>query len=312
MKIFSSAILATAVFADPPSRVRRDYPSNPAPNCSESNKYQNFWYSKDSGNFNKCVFSAFMEQVGREQMDRALKLITDNPRDFVHDQNIGFNGIIEDWKKLTGIGTVEAGHDFTQGHLKCGFVAVEKKFHHDWEKDQYREGFFDGCDKMCPSFENIGSYGQGNAKENAEFVAKSILENIISIVAEQFTKQFTDSAAVDGPNGTKLYRISMCRYDPEMKFIDTWDINKRDYVRTKHSGWVNGYDNECSMADRCGQIVRNLYAKVAGFEEVLGKDSIPSLADYEQGFRNDYERMTNKKYKYYDPRQLLGRQRVIH
>merc|ERR1712226_350123 len=142
-----------AVFADPQSRFRRDYLRNPANNCSKSNKYNDFWYSKDSGNFKKCVFSSFMEQVGREQMSHALKLITDDSKTIdrlIHNQEFGFNGLIEDWKRLSGFNTVEAGHDFHQEHLECGFVAIEKKFDHQWEEYQRREGYFNGCDNMCP------------------------------------------------------------------------------------------------------------------------------------------------------------------
>lgn len=312
MKLFSSAILATAVFADPQSRFRRDYLRNPANNCSKSNKYNDFWYSKDSGNFKKCVFSSFMEQVGREQMSHALKLITDDSKTIdrlIHNQEFGFNGLIEDWKRLSGFNTVEAGHDFHQEHLECGFVAIEKKFDHQWEEYQRREGYFNGCDNMCPWFENIGSYGQGNVKENAKFVARSILDNFTSIVDDQFTKLATDNK-VAGPNGIDVYRIRMCRYNPEKKFNYTWDHIKRIWIQTPHSGWENAFNDECTMADRCGQIVRNFYEKVAGFEKLLGEDSIPSLAVYHQGFRDGYETMTNKNHPLYDPRHKLGKQRV--
>ena len=228
-----------------------------------------FWRRK----INVCRFSELMEQLGKDQMRRAIAHIPGADRNLVE---VSFSRIIKEWTDLTG-----EGHE----RLDCGFdpkYGPTKKLSDRTVRDPVRcmtpesptdctkgSGFIDRCDWWCDLSNHIENFGQGGMVENSKYVMKQTLDKILGLTNEYFSRNHAEKFGND-PNDR--FRLNMCERIPH---------DAKDYP-----GQMKNRDgNDCRVTDKCGQAVRYIYREVAKFEPLVG--SIGKLSSYQESWRND-------------------------
>ena len=246
MKLFSAALLATAVSAGIKNRRAGSDPPQHGQSCSSARgKYQkgnNIWpewqYGNNSNeNFDKCIFSNLLTsgRVGRELMQRAIWFL--DPK---QNYNELLDPLITDWKVLTGQLPVPTNN---QGKLMCDRWKPVANLDHT-------EGYINQCGLMCPGLDT-----RINDAESAKTAIKEFLNGYMLVLNDQFAERYQDA--------------SSCFYDETTK-------GKHVLLGHDRDGWVNQWNEVCRTEDRCKQLVINTYGTIAKFESILGEE-IPNL-----------------------------------
>ena len=294
MKIFATAALATTVLAGTKSRFTDDAAANlviehdafnadrirrnnrPPPGlpggCKKAKQDQRniFAFKAKKYGYSQCIFSSLLD-LQKRQFERAMWYITEDKdaatqslgHKLVVNGDFGFHSIIDDWRRLTAGMRARK----TQNFLDCGWEPIQPKWlaqKAELNIDQgwaMKEGIFRDCGGMCTFVDwNI------NDVDSAKFVVKETLNMLLMIIADNFGAIApATGASGDGP--------PQCRFE-------NLHIN----------AWVNADGERCKQADKCGQIIRNIFRKTAQFEEFLG-EPIPSLAEYNDSYKNDWTRL---------------------
>ena len=306
MKIFATAALATTVLAGTKPRftddsaaewiVEHDFsnagrsrrsgkpPKGLGPgSCEKAKQGQNniFAFKAKEYGYSQCIFSSLLD-LNKRQFERAMWYITENMdsatqslgHDLVVSADFGFHSIIDDWRRLTaGMPARE-----TQKYLDCGWEPIQPKYlakidivDQPWAM---KEGIFRDCGGMC-TFVDWSIIDIDSAK----FVVKETLNMFLMIIADYFGAIAgikSDETSGDG--------LPQCRFN---------NFYKRANSGAWIPAWVNADGERCKQADKCGQIVRNIFRKTAQFEEFLG-ESIPSLAEYNDSYKNDLTRLEDE------------------
>ena len=259
MKLFSAAVLATAVSAGTKNRRASDPPqyglsckSAKGPHQSGNGIWQESSYN--GKNFNKCIFSTLLNEgrTGRGQMQRAFWFL-----DQTQNYNKYLDPLITDWKVLTGQHAVQNNDE---GKIDCGFAPVAAA-DRQWIKS---EGYINQCGLMCSGLDV-----RINDADSAKLAIKEFLNGYMTILNDQFGERFKDA--------------SSCFYD---------ETSKGKHVLLGHDrdGWVNQWNDVCKPQDRCKQLVINTYGTIAKFESILGEE-IPNL---NRQFQKDMDYLLKK------------------
>ena len=259
MKLYSAAVLATAVSAGTKNRRASGAPQ-PGLSCAsakgKNQKGNGIWKetSYNGKNFNKCIFSTLLNEgrTSRDQMKRAFWFL-----DQTQDYNEYLNPLITDWKVLTGQHAVQHNDD---GIIDCGFAPVAPA-DREWIDS---EGYIDQCGLMCSGLDV-----RVNDADSAKLAIKEFLNGYMTILNDQFGERFKDA--------------SDC-------FYDETQVGRHALLGHMRDGWVNGWVDVCRPQDRCNQLVINTYGTIAKFESILG-EQIPNL---NRQFERDLERIYEK------------------
>ena len=247
MKLFSAAVLATAVSAGIKNRRASDPPQH-GKSCSGSRgknqKGNNIWPEWQYGNysnknFDKCIFSNLLNsgRTARELMQRAFWFLD------LKDFNAFLNPLITDWKVLTGQETVPANN---QDKIICDRwqpVAAN-------DKRDKTEGYINQCGLMCAGLDT-----RINDAESAKTAIKEFLNGYISVLNDQFAVKYQDASGC---------------------FFDETEKGKHALLGHDRDGWVNLGNDPCRTEDKCKQLVINTYGNIAKFEPLLG-EKFPNL-----------------------------------
>ena len=196
----------------------------------------------------------------------------DQGKELVENADDGFHGIIDDWKILTG-GFITRE---TRETLNCGWEPLDitswaRKM--DLNEHAIKEGFFGSCAGMC----NLIDLSVNNVKES-KLLVKETLNMFLMIIADYFGVM----AQIKADTNLGLKELPQCRLkDGE------WNQSQQKYIQAK---WINSKGKGCTDADKCGQIVRNIFRKVSLFEEFIG-ETIPSLVEYDDDYKKDLTRL---------------------
>ena len=245
MKLFSAAVLATAVSAGIKNRRASDGPQ-PGLSCASAKgpnqKWNGIWQetSYNGKNFNKCIFSTLLGEgrTGRGQMERAFWFLDQKP-----NYNEYLDPLITDWKVLTGQHSVQHNHE---GIIDCGFAPVAPAD----RQHITSEGYINQCGLMCSGLDV-----RIKDADSAKLAIKEFLNGYMTILNDQFGERFKDA--------------SSCFYDETTK-------GKHVLLGHDRDGWVNQWNEVCRTEDRCKQLVINTHGTIAKFESILGEE-IPNL-----------------------------------
>ena len=301
MKLFATAALATTVFAATKSRFTDDAaaglviehdasigsrsrragnPDTRSDNCksAKENRRDIFRYSTSHG-FHQCVFSSLLD-LHKTNIRRAMWFIYENMdkdkqlqgKELVENADDGFHGIIDDWKILTGGFNTRETHET----LNCGWEPLDitswaRKM--DLNEHAIKEGFFGSCAGMC----NLIDLSINNVKES-KLMVKETLNMFLMIIADYFGVM----AQIKADTNLGLKELPQCRLKG-----GEWNQLQQKYIQAK---WINSKGKGCTDADKCGQIVRNIFRKVSLFEEFIG-ETIPSLVEYDDDYKKDLTRL---------------------
>ena len=269
MKLFATVALATTVVARATD--------NNVKTChkAKSHRVSIFPYPKRHG-FNQCVFSTLLD-YHKNNIRRAMLFIYEDDdastqrrgKDLVESADDGFHGIIDDWKILTGGFKTRKSRET----LNCGWLPLDTsgfEFKMDLEETAIKEGFFRDCAGMC----NLMDLKVHDV-ESAKLMVKETLNMILMIIADYF------GAMAQIKGDPKELPQCVQKEGEWEKWINVKWIDGK--------GWTEG--NRCTDADKCGQIVRNIFRKVSLFEEFLGIGSIRSLVEYDDTYKLDLTRL---------------------
>ena len=300
MKLFATAALATTVFAATKSRSTGDAAAglviehdasirsrsrrevNPSKSCAHAKEHRDdiFRFKSTKYGFNQCVFSTLLD-YHKNNIRRAMLFIYENDdvlkqargKDLV--ETTGFHGIIDDWKILTGgRKTRKSGET-----LNCGWLPLDTSrfaLKMDLEETAIKEGFFRDCAGMC----NLMDLKVHDV-ESAKLMVKETLNMILMIIADYF------GAMAQIKGDPKELPQCVQKEGEWKKWINVKWINGKSINGKWIKGWTEG--NSCTDADKCGQIIRNIFRKVSLFEEFIG--SIPSLVEYDGTYKLDLTRL---------------------
>ena len=313
MKLFATAALATTVFAATKSRFtddaaaglviehdvsignrsRRD--ENRIDTCENSYREDIFPYSKSHG-FNTCVFSSLLD-FHRNNIRRAMEFIYENSdaseqhrgKQLVETTD-GFHGIMDDWKILTGGRRTR----ITDETLDCGWEPLESKWlanKMEIGEDQIKEGFFRDCAGMC----NLMRLLPATNDESSKKLVKETLNMFLMIIADYFGVMAQIKADTTLAQGELPQCVQKEGY---------WNEKQKEYIEPE---WINSKKKPCTKADKCGQIVRNIFRKVSLFEDFSGP--IPSLSEYDDAYKSDLTRL--KDSSNFKPGQHGQKHRII-
>ena len=271
MKLFSAAVLATAVFAGTKNRRAPGAPQE-AQSCSSArgiyqvgNRIWPKWqYGNNSNqNYEKCIFSNILGsgRTGRALIQRAVWFLDPTLN---HDEL--FNPLFVNWRVLTGQDPVKEWDDERQwdderkGKIDCGFAPVGLR---DYPNEPDTEGYINQCGLMCPGLDT-----RIDDVESAKNAIKKFLDGYRAVINDQF--------------GTK--------WDGNTCMFDETSFYTNEVTLVKYRGWVNGWYDPCRKQDMCAQLVTNAYGDIAKFEKILG-EKIPNLQeiDGKRRFEHDME-----------------------
>ena len=255
MKLFSAAVLATAVSAG--TTDQRHHRHTSVKTCTQFKRHTDgVFFGKK---VDTCILSKVMSygNLGRDQIRKAAAFI-DHP---TFDAEKTWTDIIENWKMLTGTRSVKGNNGEP---IDCGFK--NNVMVHPSRNSENWEGYINQCDLLCaglgPNVRDV---------ESAKNAIKTILNGLITIVNDQFAERYPDAFS--------------CLYNE----LDVWVDPKKLFETT--DGWVNGWGNKCRHEDRCGQLITNTYGNIAKFELILG-EKFPNLSNGRNG--QNYENQMKK------------------
>lgn len=309
MKLFATTVLATTVFAATKSRFTDDAAAglviehdvsigsrsrreeSTSVSCNNAKYYQQiFRYKSTSHGYEQCVFSKLLEHH-KTNIRRAMWLIyKDSDEDkqrigkhLVENADDGFHGIIGDWRILTGGVTPRE----SQETLDCGWkpLDITTRLAHkmDLEENAIREGFFRSCGGMCNLIDfsvlKLDNELIENSEmiENSKLIVKETLNMFLMIIADYFGIMAQIKA------DTKLGQKELPQCVQKKGY---WNQKEEEYIKAE---WINSEKKPCKNADKCGQIVRNIFRKVSLFEDFIGP--VPSLVEYDDAYKNDMTRL---------------------
>ena len=278
MKLFSSAVLVAAVAGQQTEKLPMT--------CADANikdRRPNKIFNRYGRGFEStktCQFSQLMEQLGKDQMRRAISFIGKNNehRDLVE---VNFSRIIKEWKVLTGESDEKLDCSFDNKldeptkrlsvtRLKSARDPISCKTPEEPSQCLHGSGFIDKCYWWCPFSKPIESFDKGEMEENAKLVIHETLDTILFLVNEYFSRYH---AYKSGSDKNDMWRLELCARYPH-------------WPNTRYSGQLlNRHNEECRVTDKCGQAVRYLYREVQKFEPVIG--TIEKLVSYQRSWEKD-------------------------
>ena len=240
-----------------------------------------------NSNINTCNFYGLMNEFGTQQMARAVAFI-DSPMQWKL-KNL-FQSMIEKWAILSG--QQASGFEF-KTYFDCGFNPNTEKFTKSLsrDRDEYARdpisckskpeegqcpmgsGFIDRCDWMCKLMEKIDTYKQGSDEENAVHVVKMMIDRLLWITDEIFTRNHSQPAGKDADGEPLPWEIKGCQ--------------RKQYNDIRGSRVENIDGKPCQPTDYCGQRIREMYELAREFEEVLSKGPIDRIYHYNQSWKYD-------------------------
>jgi len=271
MKLFSAAVLATAVSAKVSHHDARTCVSYKSTDGDPNPVF----YGKYGKKVDTCILSRLMENgnLGRDHMRKAMDYIAmdkNNAEKLKQKYAEGaWQRIIEDWKVLIG---QESVPDTDTEIINCGFKENVKV------RDGAGEGYMKQCGVMCAGMKNY------NDAEGAKNAIKTILNAFLTIINDQFGVRY--------PKGN-------CMFD------ETKELRGEKNILL-HDGYVNGYNDDCTIEDKCHQLIININKDIAEFEDLLGgKGSIPNL---DRHFELQIEQLTklDENNEFYDDLHRTG------
>lgn len=307
MKLFSTAILATAVarrsdhyltdaglvneqgavFSVQSSQQSENHVHQPCDTCRSDNIHDRvdnlmFWKRK----IHVCNFTELMRHSGRCQIRRAFDFIPEK-KDPTHSHHYlihtAFEDIIKRWNHLAGQGyeRLDCGYNAKgptkklskqfratgkiPDPIRCNAPLYKNGKPNDQRQNECAagSGFIDRCDWWCPLSEDISTFGQETMEDNAKWVIKQTLEIILSMTNELFSR----NQVIESTNEDKRWILPECL--------------RKDYGKL-----LNRNNNDCTLADKCGQHIRYMYREISKFEELLG--DFQRLSSYQEDWRNDW------------------------